>query len=492
MQGLRIRKIEIQGFRAFGQKAQTIVLSPTVSVIWGPNSQGKTSLAEAFEFLLTGHTVRRELLASAQDEFADSLRNAHMPAKAAVFVQAEMIGTDGVPHTVRRTLTADYGKKQDCQTALQMDGKPATESALEALGIVLSQPPLRAPVLAQHTLGYLFSARPQDRANYFKALLEVTDLEAFRSGVVALEPDLRAPDDAALEALDVATSVPEVHKALGLLRTVVPSPAEMEVDFADATAALLTAAGESPPSDPVARLARLEQLLADKRAQTFPVRAFDKQRLATWTPPAQSLFTSLERYVAERVKVDEELRRLTKLFTEALALPGIAEATAPVDCPLCATERGLAPHRIAHIRERVKDTTAFRDSEKGAREALTDLAGVLQTARKVTDDALPKFMLVSPTRRRERGFSLQRIRALLGETSAAAVADWVGAARRLARARSAIVRLVQASATEIAGHANSLDSKRRSERPASCGRVASGRASKARCFRFGSRNEAPA
>src|SRR2546425_10860567 len=282
MQGLRISRIEIQGFRAFGQNAQTIVLSPTVSAIWGPNSQGKTSLAEAFEFLLTGHTVRRELLASAQDEFADALRNAHMPGKTAGFVQAEIIGTDGVPHILNRTLTADYGKKQDCQTALQIDGKPATESALAAFGIVLSQPPLQAPVLAQHTLGYLFSARPQDRANYFKALLEVTDLEAFRSGVGALESDVKAQDHASLRALDVATSIPEVQKALGLLRAFVPNPAEIEEDFADATGALLSAAGEAPPSDPVARLARLEQLLAEKRAHTFPVKAFEKQPLAVW------------------------------------------------------------------------------------------------------------------------------------------------------------------------------------------------------------------
>ncbi len=67
-----------------------------MSVVWGPNSQGKTSLAEAFEFLSTGDTARREMLAS-------------------------------------------------------------------ALGVRLSEPSLEAPVLMQRTLGYLFSARPQDR-----------------------------------------------------------------------------------------------------------------------------------------------------------------------------------------------------------------------------------------------------------------------------------------------------------------------------------------
>src|SRR6266545_6263036 len=64
MRAPRINKIEIQGFRAFGAKPQTLVFSSPIAAVWGANSQGKTSLAEAFEFLLTGATVRRELLAS--------------------------------------------------------------------------------------------------------------------------------------------------------------------------------------------------------------------------------------------------------------------------------------------------------------------------------------------------------------------------------------------------------------------------------------------
>lgn len=155
----RINKIEIQGFRAFGRNGQTLAFGAPIAAVWGPNSQGKTSLAEAFEFLLTGQIVRRQLMASTQDEFADALRNAHMPAAMPVYVEAEIVGADGAPRTVKRTLVSDYAKRQDCQSALEIDGTAANEDDLLALGIVLSQPPLAAPVLAQHTLGYLFSAR---------------------------------------------------------------------------------------------------------------------------------------------------------------------------------------------------------------------------------------------------------------------------------------------------------------------------------------------
>jgi AAA domain len=90
MSPARIVKLEVQGFRSF-HLIQTLDIDAPIIAIWGPNSQGKTSLAEAIEFLLTGRIVRRELMASSQDEFADALRNAHMPDATPVFVRADVI-----------------------------------------------------------------------------------------------------------------------------------------------------------------------------------------------------------------------------------------------------------------------------------------------------------------------------------------------------------------------------------------------------------------
>jgi len=244
MPGLQIKTIEIQGFRSFGQKAQTLAFPSLLAAVWGPNSRGKTSLAGAFEFLLTGSIVRRELLASTQDEFADALRNAHTLASTPASVQAEVLAADGLPHTIKRTLKEDYGKRQDCVTILEIDGKANSEQNLATLGFVLSQPPLRAPVLAQHTLGYLFSARPQDRATYFKALLEVTDLEAFRTAVAALDAEVRALDDPILKKLGSAAGIPAAAAALGPLMANIPSATDTTQAFASATEALITAAGE--------------------------------------------------------------------------------------------------------------------------------------------------------------------------------------------------------------------------------------------------------
>jgi DNA repair exonuclease SbcCD ATPase subunit len=192
---VRVRKIDVQGFRSFGSNKQSITLPDTVTAVWGGNSQGKTSLAEAVEFLLTGQIARRELLASAKDEFSQSLRNAHLPATVPVFVEAEFVCADGKTRRLRRTLVADFDGNTPCQTKLELDGKLCTEAEIEGIvGIKLLHPPLRAPVLAQHTLGYVFSASPTDRAAYFRAVLDTQDLEDFREAVANLVQDLPKPN----------------------------------------------------------------------------------------------------------------------------------------------------------------------------------------------------------------------------------------------------------------------------------------------------------
>jgi len=40
---------DVQGFRSFGTSPQSVTLPDTVTALWGGNSQGKTSLAEALE-----------------------------------------------------------------------------------------------------------------------------------------------------------------------------------------------------------------------------------------------------------------------------------------------------------------------------------------------------------------------------------------------------------------------------------------------------------
>jgi AAA domain len=405
----RINRIEIQGFRAFGRNKQELVFHSPIAAVWAPNSQGKTSLAEAFEFLLTGQIVRRQLMASTQDEFADALRNAHIPAAMPVYVEAEIVGTDGTPHRVKRTLLADYAKRQDCSSALEIDGTPANQEGLAALGIVLSQPPLAAPVLAQHTLGYLFSARPQDRASYFKAVLEVTDLEELRRAVASLDAEIEPRDDPNWAKLLRAAENKEVTPSLLPPLALVPSADDLAEALDGAVSAVLHAAGADAPQTEAERLAALEALLSQRRAKTFPIDGFKRNPLPQWSDPPKADWDALDAYLSEREKVDEETRRLSSLFAEALAIPAVATAADAINCPLCATDQSLTPERIAYIRAQVQETETFQIAERAALEALRRLSAKAQTLDAAVTAACPRFLKTASKDRRKSGFRMGRI-----------------------------------------------------------------------------------
>lgn len=453
---IRITKLEIQGLRAFGAKPQTLTFTSQLAVVYGANSNGKSSLAEAVEFLLTGQIVRRELMASSQDEFADALRNAHLPQGTPSYVMAEIVGADGKPHTIRRTLKTDYGKKQDCESALEIDGKPAAESGLATLGIILSQPPLRAPVLAQHTLAYLFSARPQERSSYFKALLEVGDLGTFRGEVAAVQDEITLPAHKRIAQLEAAVAVPHAEPFLKPLLGKLPKPAQISSALSQAVAAVITADGKPVPADIDGRIALLEQILAEKRSKTFPLRAFDYKKLPPWSAPDDEVFAKLDSYIAERGKIDEETQKLTTLFREALAIPAIAAAQEAIDCPLCAAAETLTPARVAFIREKLADTSAYRDAEKGAAGAVARLAAMVESLKGAAHAALP-LLLSSPSKfRRARGVRVDRIHELAGAENALLVEDWLTAIRRLGRSYVALSKALRVLHSDLALHAGDL------------------------------------
>lgn len=145
--------LEICGFRSYAEP-QRFDFDGVLTVVDGANSLGKTSTAEAIEFLLTGTTVRRQLLGGAKAEFAECLRNAHIGANAPVWVRAGIVGSDEVEHTVERVLEADYTAEDECRSQLTIDGAVVDDPS--SIGIVLAgpaasrarppsaQPPLRA------------------------------------------------------------------------------------------------------------------------------------------------------------------------------------------------------------------------------------------------------------------------------------------------------------------------------------------------------------
>jgi DNA repair exonuclease SbcCD ATPase subunit len=57
---MRLQNLTIRNFRGFGDTATPITLDGDLLLFFGPNGFGKTSLAEAIEWLFYGTTKRRQ------------------------------------------------------------------------------------------------------------------------------------------------------------------------------------------------------------------------------------------------------------------------------------------------------------------------------------------------------------------------------------------------------------------------------------------------
>lgn len=374
----RLMSLEIRGFRAFGNEARVLQLDAPLVVVHAGNSQGKTSLAEGIEFLLSGRSSRRDLLGGAKAEYNDSLRNAHLPpTDTDVYVEAVLRGHDGVTHQIRRELLCDFGQGTECESRLLLDGVEVTD--LEQVGLTLADPPVRAPVLLQHTLRHVLSTEPKQRVGYFKALLSLTDLDQFRERVRAARGRVESEQPGAALKLVEALSATPATSAGAAITALTKKPLGVDavrtaVDEAllEAGAAILTdrdGDGATPTFDTVDDLhTAITAALNAQREQAFPLSA-----LTTGTPPAGTATTpDLVAYSRALAESDQHAARLTPVLEAVLGVDEYATLEHPTQCPVCGTDDALTPERVALLRDHVRRTQALGDAARAVARTLND------------------------------------------------------------------------------------------------------------------------
>lgn len=358
--------LEVRGFRAFGTEPRRMDLDAPLTVVHGRNSQGKSSLAEALEFLLTGRSSRRDLLGGAKAEYHESLRNVHLPAgDQAVWVAAGLRGGDGDVHDVRRDLVCDFAQGTECASRLLVDG--VEQNDLGAFGLApATGSALGAPVLLQHTLRHVLSTLPKDRVAYFKSLLSLTDLDLLRERVTQARRRLsNQPPTRASRAFTALASTP-FHDLAQLLRISLPAT---EQEAAQLVREALLNAGTKAlgrrPDDLEAMTADLQAAAQSQREAVFPLAAFTGA-----ASPHEPAPIDLTDYAAALGAADREAAALAPVFAAVLAVPALTRGDEPVDCPVCATPGALTRQRVAALREEMRRGAAVQTAATAAAGSL--------------------------------------------------------------------------------------------------------------------------
>ncbi|MEO8963632.1 MAG: ATP-binding protein [Gammaproteobacteria bacterium] len=363
---IKVNWINIQGFRSFGKELQNIKLNPKISVIWGANSQGKTSFSEAIEFLLTGQISRKILLSSTQDEFADSLKNAFISDKTDIYVEAEFQNSESRIFKVKRTLIQDYGKKNDCSSTLEINDLLATENDLVKLGVPLFQQPMPASILMQHALSYLFSARPQDRSSYFKALLEVTDLDEFRNSVLeAFKSICVTPRWRYIDKLESILRIDPFSSHLKINSESKQTKESIRSSFIRMLDQLIEESKFNASFEQ--KIEHLKDQLISIQKKVFPIHLLGESKVTPFNSMGQGIWDELEIYYDHAKKTTELTKRLAPIFQELLELEYVSEAKSDIDCPVCNIKDSLTLDRINEIKHVIFDSKKYIDSRHNAR-----------------------------------------------------------------------------------------------------------------------------
>ncbi|HEX3504106.1 MAG TPA: AAA family ATPase [Xanthobacteraceae bacterium] len=167
---MRLLNLKIRNFRGFGNTDADISLEGDLLIFYGPNGFGKTSLAEAIEWLFYGTTKRRLRGDNySRSEYANSFANIH----------------GGTPCEV--TATVNVGDRHYVLTR-RLTQNESSETFVEGIAASFASiniNPLEAvyPVVAQHGLQTFVHSKPKDRRDAICAALGLDELTALKNAL---------------------------------------------------------------------------------------------------------------------------------------------------------------------------------------------------------------------------------------------------------------------------------------------------------------------
>ncbi|MHB9146580.1 MAG: AAA family ATPase [Symbiobacteriia bacterium] len=170
---LRLLELRAQGFRGINDPVH-LAFEDGLSLIYGPNGYGKSSLAEAIEWVIFGSTTR-EINSRSKSELKNSVRNLHCPEDVTTFAELSLTSdeNDSEDIVIRREFQSANS------SLLTINGQPVDD--LTSLGLNDSLSP--NPVLPQHSFAEFVNTEPVNRWKALSQILGLQVLNGFRSSL---------------------------------------------------------------------------------------------------------------------------------------------------------------------------------------------------------------------------------------------------------------------------------------------------------------------
>jgi len=169
---VKINSISIQGFRGFNEE-KVIDFHPLLTLIYAPNSYGKTSITEAAEWLLYGSTSKVDR-GEFKEEYKGSYRNCHLNLESSTVVKMNFSSGAGQAEFEAELVGEEAYSRR-------VNGNPVEHWPIDAQLATTSR-----PFIMQHALKYLLLVGPEQRFKGFALLLGLDELGTLQEDFVSI------------------------------------------------------------------------------------------------------------------------------------------------------------------------------------------------------------------------------------------------------------------------------------------------------------------
>ncbi len=351
-----LKSVTVTGFRGIGGCCELpLPPRPGLTLVVGRNGSGKSSIAEAAEFALTGDSLR---WSGRTREWQKGWRNLHTSSDPEILVKLQVDG-EQKPSSVQ--VNWESADLESTQTVVTVPGQ--RDHNLDSLGWSQAMKTFR-PFLSYKELTTIIEGRPIDRYN---ALAPMLGMEALRTPV----EDLRLARLAAEKQKKAAE-----ESVTGAAAMLTDSTDDRATKAADALA-------DKWDLDKIEALVSgtdSETLIQDRVLSELEEIAFpDLERIEE---TAAALSSATERMDKLRGSESEHAQKLIDLLKAAV---DVHDHQGDIDCPVCGkVGSGLNSDRIVDLHEEIKrlslEARAFDEAMKtlsDARLATRDAIGVV-------------------------------------------------------------------------------------------------------------------
>ncbi len=265
---MRLIKARAQGIRGFNG-TRLLEFASGLTLIYGSNGTGKTSLGEALEWLLFGSTSKREKGDEiSRREYKNSYRNIHYDGSDKPFFELIVELADGTQHTLRRELSEDESSNA------YLDGVLCSD--FSQLGV---QSKFERPMILQHALQDFVYAKPKTRYRALSSMLGLESLIGLRGHVDKLQGKAGYVQDKPVRAKAARSFYANLElmsthypKLEGFYKGLGKGVESLQKARASLKALIADALGQEVPDDQIA--SRLRAAVAAKRKSVLDWQSF--------------------------------------------------------------------------------------------------------------------------------------------------------------------------------------------------------------------------